>query len=527
MATGDFTELLRFDPRNYVIVSYMNLPQWLAELDAFFDPPRYKIRLGSRDLFDLWPFSLSFRRFNSHIYLVGSSGQGKSYYLLYLLFQLATKGFGCGVFDPHSDLASDFIAQLASYPKQKPWLGHAENRRKIIYIDPSRSDYIVPCNILKNSYCTPHETAENVVEAFRRVWPDALSEAPRFAQIMRNGVLVLIANGLSLLELEPLLTDRVFRRRLLTQVKDPLVVSFFENQYDRWGREQAIFVSPVLNKVTAFLFKPQVRLMLGAEENRLDFRQIIDSGSILVLNLGCFRDEQTQRLLGSLFLTSLEQAAFSRSDIPSSQRRPFFAMIDEFPLFCSRDATSLARILSECRKYRLHLGLSHQTITQLPGERIQGALENARLKIIFGTGRQTAQSIVADLFMPDPKAVKHEVKDAQAQERTHPLFNPLNDQFEIFTQTIQRLKRRRILVKLPDKERVYKVRVPSVPAPRISGAQLERIKQALSKELGKPSVALEQEIVIRAKRYMVPYYQVNSDSQSASMQSKADEEVFQ
>jgi hypothetical protein len=499
--------------------------QWLNDLKAFFDPPRYKIRLGSRDVFGLWPLSLSFRRFNSHIYLVGSSGQGKSFYLLNLLYQLATKGFGCGVFDPHSDLASDLIAQLASYPHKKVWLSEVENWKRVIYIDPARSDYIIPCNVLKNSFCSPYEIAENVVESFRRVWPDALSEAPRFAQIMRNGVLALIANELSLLELEPLLTDRAFRRRLLSQVNDSQVVSFFEKQYDRWGREQAIFVSPVLNKVTAFLFKPQVRLMLGANENRLDFRKIIDSGSILVLNLGCFRDEETQRLLGSLFLTSLEQAAFSRSDIPSSSRRPFFCMIDEFPLFCSRDATSLARILSECRKYRLHLGLAHQTITQLPGERIQGALENARLKIIFGTGRQTAQSIVADLFMPDPKAVKHEVKDTQAQERTHPLFNPLNDQFEVFTQAIQRLKRRRVLIKIPDKERVYRLRVPKVPAARIKGEKLGQIKQALAQRVGKPSQEVEEEIAQRAKKYGVPCY-LQQGQPTASL-SEQEEDVWQ
>lgn len=480
--------------------------QWLNELRTILDPSHMKLHIGFRDSFGLIPLYLSLRRFNTHMYVVGASGQGKSKFLQHVLFELAIKGHGCGVFDPHSDLASDLIAQLASYPQHKPWLAQAANRQRILYIDPARSDHVVPCNILKSSFCTPYEIAENVVESFRRVWPDALSEAPRFAQIMRNSVLVLIANNLSLLELEPLLTDITFRRRLLVQVTDPLVVSFFERQYEKWGREQAIFVSPVLNKVTAFLFKPQVRLMLGAEENRLDFRKIIDGGTLLILNLGCFRDEETQRLLGSLFLTNLEQAAFSRSDIPSSQRRPFFAMIDEFPLFCSRDSTSLARILSECRKYRLHLGLAHQTITQLPGERIQGALENARLKIIFGTGRQTAQSIVADLFMPDPKAVKHEVKDSEAQGRTHPLFNPLNDQFEIFTQMIQRLKRRRVLIKIPDKERVYKVRVPKVPSSRIEATQLERIKGALAKAIGTPYATLEEQIAKRAQLHGVPLY---------------------
>jgi hypothetical protein len=489
--------------------------QWLNDLHTFCDPPHTKIHIGSRDRFGLFPLSISLRRFNTHLYCVGQSGAGKSKFLQHVLFQLATKGWGCGVLDPHADLATDLLAQLASHPTQRPWLSDPGNRQRILYLDPSRTDYIVPCNILKNPASSPHEIAENVVEAFRRVWPETLAEAPRFAQIMRNAVLVLIECGLSLLELEPLLTDRQFRMRLLARVNDPLVVSFFIQQFDRWGREQAIFTAPVLNKVSAFLFKPQVRYMLGAEENRLDFRKIIDSGTVLILNLGCFRDEETQRLLGSLFLTSLEQASFSRSDLPAALRRPFFCMIDEFPLFCARDQTSLARILSECRKYRLHLGLAHQTITQLPGARIQGALENAKLKIVFGTGRQTAESIVKELFMPNPHSIKHEVKDADTQERTHPVFDPLLEQFEIFTQTIQRLRRRKVLVKLPDRERVYRLCVPKVPQSQLGAQQMEAIKKALAKAVGKPCAAIKQEIVRRTKHQGVLRYMEKAPSTPA------------
>ncbi len=94
----------------------------------------------------------------------------------------------------------------------------------------------MPCNVLKNTVSSPYEIAENVVESFRRVWPDSLSEAPRFAQILRNAVLVLIANQLTLLELEPLLTDKEFRMRMLAHINDPLVASFFIHQYDKWGR---------------------------------------------------------------------------------------------------------------------------------------------------------------------------------------------------------------------------------------------------------------------------------------------------
>lgn len=407
---------------------------------AFLKKKTAKLHLGNQGLLGLSPISIPLDDFNSHLYVVGQSGQGKSKFLQQLLYQLCFTNWGCGVFDPHSDLASDLLAQLGTYPRGDPWLAQSNNRSRLIYLDPSRDDYLIPFNIFKSTTNTPYEIAENVVEAFRRVWPETLAEAPRFAQILRNAALILALKGLSLLELEALLTNVDFRRRLLADISDPLVVSFFEHQYNRWGREQAIFASPVLNKVSAFLFKPQVRCMLGANDNYLDFRQILDEGKILIVNLGGFHDEETQRLLGSLLVTSLEQAAFSRSTQSPAKRRPFFCMIDEFPLFCSRDQTSLARILSECRKYRLHLGLAHQTITQLPGERIQGALENAKLKVIFGTGRQTAQAIVGDLFMPDTQSVKHEVTDEMAKERSHPLFDPLSEQFETFTQTIQRLR---------------------------------------------------------------------------------------
>lgn len=482
----------------------MPLLPWFHALFSASSPSR--VLLGRHGLFGLSPVVLDLDHFSSHLYVVGASGQGKSKFLQQLLFQLAVVGHGCGVFDPHSDLASDLLAQLASYPSPA-WLSHATNRERVIYLDPSRTDYLIPCNILKSSCNTPYEVAENVVEAFRRVWPETLTEAPRFAQILRNAALTLSLNGLSLLELEPLLTNRDFRLRVLEKTADPLVVTFFTHQFDKWGREQAIFASPVLNKVSAFLFKPQVRLMLGANENRLDFRAILDEGKLLIVNLGGFRDAETQRLLGSLLITSLEQAAFSRSNQAPADRKPFFCMIDEFPLFCARDQTSLARILSECRKYRLHLGLAHQTITQLPSQRIQGALENAKLKIVFGTGRQTAEAIVKDLFLPNPRAIKHEVPDTEVQDRTHPVFDPIQEQYETAVQKIQKQRRQHVLVKLPECETVMNARTPVVPPSRIHGDTLEQWKRYLTKQRGKACTVLEEEIAQRTQQLGLPSMQ--------------------
>src|SRR5687768_4219497 len=96
--------------------------QWLNALCTCFGPPQDKIRIGTGAGLGLWPLYLSVPHFSSHLYVVGASGQGKSKFLQHLLYELSTKNVGCGVFDPHSDLANDLLAQLAAHPTPKPWL---------------------------------------------------------------------------------------------------------------------------------------------------------------------------------------------------------------------------------------------------------------------------------------------------------------------------------------------------------------------------------------------------------------------
>jgi hypothetical protein len=162
--------------------------------------------------------------------------------------------------------------------------------------------------------------------------------------------------------------------------------------------------------------------------------------------------------------------------------------VDEFQKFSANEGSVrvLAEVLSECRKFGLHLCLAHQSLSQLESPRLQGALEQAQIKVIFGTGRQTAQVIAGDLFLPDPTQVKHEVADEQQQERTHPLYTSLAEQFEGFTQAIQQLRRRNVLLQLPESDEALSLKTLTVPRSRVSLAQLGRLKDALVKKDGLP-----------------------------------------
>ena len=163
--------------------------------------------------------------------------------------------------------------------------------------DPSRSDYLLPFNVL-DAPGEPHTIAQGVLEAFRRTWPESLRQAPRAANILLAATMALAENHLPLTALPRFLTDASYRHMLLSKTTDPEIAAFFRTRYDRWGREQAVIAEAVLNKVGALTLNPALRLILGQQRNALSFRRIMDEGRELILDLGR-ADAETRRLLGS------------------------------------------------------------------------------------------------------------------------------------------------------------------------------------------------------------------------------------
>jgi hypothetical protein len=402
------------------------------------------------------------------MYIIGTTGQGKSKFLESLLVADIRAGRGCGLVDPHTDLARDTLAHLLS----DGYFCDPKAFERVIYFDPTRTDYIIPFNVLKTPVA-PYPLAQQVIEAFRRTWPQSLEEAPQFTNIALAALLVLIQTGKSLIDMAQLLTDRDFRDHLLGQVQDPQLVEFFHARFDRWGREGPLMIESTLNKVSAFAFNPHLRHLLGASENRLDFRAIMDEGKVLLVDLGnC--DGETRRLVGSLVVTGIEMAALSRKD--QRERHPFYLFLDEFQDFCANEgaAKTLAQILSECRKFGLHLHLAHQTLGQVQ-HRIASALGNVGIKVVFAVDREDAEVMARKLFTMDTDAVKH---DAQT-ETQHPLFSPLNEQWEQAVAAVQELPPRTALLKRRGKG-VMRLSTVTIPRYRVTEQELLVLQKQLA-----------------------------------------------
>ncbi len=360
-------------------------------------------------------FRVPYPALRAHMHVIGRSGRGKSKALENIVCQHIANGLGCGLIDPHSALIDDLLCSLVS----RRVLDNSDIRSRIVYVEPTRTDYVIPFNVLA-SQDEPYKVVASVLEAFRRTFP-TLKEAPHFENVMTHALLVLVKTKKTLMDLMRLLTDADWRERLLAEAGEPKLTAFFHDRYDQWGREAPLMRESTLNKVTAFTINPYLELMLGQKDNRLDLRQIMDEGKILLLNLGNL-DTETNRLLGSLVMTGFELAMRRR------QHTSLWPLtIDEFAQYMANEGsvTTLAHMLSEARKFGLGLCISHQTLSQLT-PRMLGALGNTDTRMIFGVDRYDAEYLAKIAGRVDTEAVKREPNTDTQYE----LFSSTQEQWE-------------------------------------------------------------------------------------------------
>jgi len=331
-------------------------------------------------------FGIREKNRRGHMYIVGKTGTGKSTLIENMVISDIKKGKGLCLIDPHGDLAKDVLDFV---PKRRI--------KDIIYFNPKDLEYPVSFNPLeKVSPDKHHLVAQGVISCFKKIWPDFWG--PRLEHILRYSLLTLLEiPGATLLDIPRLLTDKEYRKAILPKIKNQQIKEFwlFEfEKYSAWLRQEAI--SPILNKIGAFLANIPTRNILGQKKNTFSLREVMDEGKILICNLSKGEiGEDASSLLGAMMVTKLQLAALSRTNLPEKKRRPFYLYVDEIHNFLT---LSFADILSEARKYGLNLILAHQYIEQLD-ERIRKAiLGNVGTIISFRVGAEDAKYLAREFY---------------------------------------------------------------------------------------------------------------------------------
>jgi len=222
--------------------------------------------------------------------------------------------------------------------------------------------------------------------------------------ILNNTILALLEYpNTTLLCVNRMLADPEYRKKVVEKITDPVVKSFWVNEFARYTQAYEVEATAAIqNKVGQFISNPLIRNIIGQVKSKIDMREIMDEGKILIANLSKGKiGEDNSRLLGALLITKLQLAAMSRVDIPEEKRRDFFLYVDEFQNFATE---AFCNILSEARKYRLSLVLANQYIAQLEemtpvgkSTRVRDAIfGNVDTIIVFRVGAEDAEFLVKE-----------------------------------------------------------------------------------------------------------------------------------
>lgn len=311
-----------------------------------------------------------------HFYIIGRTGTGKTNLLKTKIAQDIQAGRGLCLMDVHGDMVSQVLKDI---PKKRI--------KDIVYLDAPNPSLQLGYNPLRKvSYEKRSLVTANILEIFQRLW-GSQGWGVKLSHILRNVLLSLLDQPqTSFSEILKILHDKEFRNNCLPNIINPDVRRFWENEFKNYGKTDLI---PIYNKLGAILSYPAVKRILVENKQQISLRQIMDTNKILLVNIskGALGSEASY-ILGSLLLTSLASASFSRIDTPEEKRPYFFIYLDEFQSYTN---LTLIEMLAELRKFKIGIIMSHQYSSQLNPKILDAVLGNVGSIVCFRLGQADAR----------------------------------------------------------------------------------------------------------------------------------------
>ena len=429
-----------------------------------------------------------------HTLALGGTGKGKSSLLLALARAWLEADFagepppGLVLLDPHGDLAG---ALLQSVPTAR--------RADVLVLDLADTDYPFGLNPLDVTLGRTRDKAcEDLMAVFAHIW--ASSWGYRMEDIWKASLKTLVeanewliyrdpARGpgqqYTLVDVVPLLSNKAFRRLVLSQIEDPDLMLWWE-RFATWDmRLRTDATLPVMNKVGNFGGSKVARRVLGQGRSTVDPATALATGRILVVHTAPhIVGPDTGALVGATILGLVQTALGGQANRPRAERRRTQVVIDEFQAIPGAD---YAGMLGEMRKFGGVFVLATQSLSHLD-----------RLDHMGGTLRATVLSNISNLFAfgmsaEDAHKIAPELDGTVTQQD---LIN-LEDYtcYARLTQAGQRLRTFSLTLTLP----------PS------GSAGLERELRERSRRLvGRPLAEVEEDLHQAMQRRLAPNRQLST-----------------
>jgi hypothetical protein len=395
----------------------------------------------------------------THVLNIGPTGYGKSQLLTHVALQDAEKDHGLAILNPKGDLIDEFIAKLPE-----------DRLDDIVYINPAREP-VTPINVLEPQVTEEMNQAQrenqkeiivsDLIDLFKRQsenWGDqfgrvleTLLRAHLDLNIKQNKSKTLIDVFRCVIQDEPL-------TELIDQTQDSVI----REQLVRVKEDMSSYeMEPLQRRLNDFVMNPTIRRVIGAEESGLDFRNAVNQGKIVLVDIQKGEVGGTvSELVGSIVITKIWAAAQSRITQPQEQRTPFYLYVDELQNFAG-EGSNFTKILSEAREYRLGCWLATQYLQQLASEMRRAVSNNCRTKICFNpSGSENTSRIAGMLQGVDKTALtslgKYRAvvqKPSERNQRNAVLFNTYPP-WEADYSDVDKIKERKAAARTSNKTQV-------------------------------------------------------------------------
>ena len=312
-----------------------------------------------------------------HSLITGATGTGKSNLLECMILGEIYNNIGSVVvFDPNGDLIHKVIGNCPP-----------ERKKDLIVIDPTDEQPGYGYNPLKK---VPEEykylVVSEVMEIFTRLYPQT---GARTAHILRHCIYLLLEqNHATLADIPKLLVDEEFRYQCRLRTNKEVIHDFWLKEFKNY-RAEAIL--PLLSQLGIFMNHPAIQRTIIKPKIDMNIRYMIDHKKIILVSISKGRlGSDVSSLIGSLLITSLTLAVYSRANIPE-WKRPYCSLyLDEFQNF---NSSSIISAFAEVRKYNLAITVATQRLSSLKPEIAAATIANVGSLFTFRISHDEARAL--------------------------------------------------------------------------------------------------------------------------------------
>lgn len=343
--------------------------------------------------------------FRTHLHLLGATGSGKTTAIITMVRQILRDPrprAALFLVDPMGNLSHELLKWIAT-----PRLCPEHVRERLLYIQPSVTDFVLPFNpLLHTSEDDLYYRVARTLEIVLRAWASQnIQEMPRLRTWTFASFFSAARMGYPLAACRYLLRPGSDENKAMLK-RLPAELQNMWSQISSSTNEALRQLESTRSRLAPFFDSGILRRMFSSIESRFDVPRLIRERRIVIINLGSYEtiDTQMAATIGGLIVNEILQRAAS---MPPRDVNPTYLLLDEFQHFVGPD---LYDALPTVRQMGLRLMLAHQSFSQLERGDIDlsGIIWQARSRLVFASDAEDADRVAHELatLRYDPMKIK-------------------------------------------------------------------------------------------------------------------------